>query len=451
MNQFSGNLKNDCSIQNPVITLDLTGWTYGDISKFNWGYIPLFHRYYWVSDIKWVRGLWDFYLTVDVLASYKSTIEAENLYVLRSSYTYDGSIIDNMYPVKTGCAYDVETLGDFWPIPGGHTDVGCYCIGVSSGGGSYGSIEYYLLSRTSMVVLITHLLNDAVITNNGFSVDDASLALQKSLIDPLSYIKSCTYIPVALADISTTAVSQITVFDYTFSVPAYKPNSMRVSVSHTFTRPTHPDTNSRGNYVNCAPYTQLTLNIPPFGLIELDTTVTCDVLGISAIVTIDLAGGSGRLEVAGGTESGGTDPVLITSVKGQVGVPVSLSQVTRDYMGAVSTGLGAVTKAAAAAFLGATSGIGSAADVIQPHLSTIGQTGAFSDLYSFGGWSLTGQFFRPVADDNTHHGRPLCQNKVLSTIPGYIIVQDGDIPLPRATKAEAQAVKNYLETGFYLE
>lgn len=458
MTNFSGQLKNDCSVQTPTIILDLSDFQNDEIAKFNYAYIPLFHRYYWVTDTRWIRGLWEISLTVDVLATYKTTIGAAELYVLRAYKTsgglwaYDSSLIDNIYPVKTGCDFQVETAGDLWPMPGGHTDVGCYCIGVVSKVASYGSIQYYILSRTSMVLLVTKLLDDAIITNNGFSLDDASLALQKSLIDPLSYIKSCTYLPFSINDISVTAVSSIEIFGYTFTLPAYIPNSMRLYKSYDFTRPTHPDTNSRGNWVNCSPYTLLTLNIPPFGLVELDTTATCNVSQIGALVTVDVPTGSGKLEVIAGDETiGGQDPVIIASVKSKIGVPISLSQVTRDYVGAATSAVSSIGKVLHGDFLGAVSGVGSAINSAAPHLSTIGSTGAFADLWSYGGWNLTAQFYRPVEDDVAHHGRPFCRNRVINTLQGYIQVQDGDILLPNATLSEHQRVREYLESGFYYE
>ena len=136
MNHFSGQIKSDCSIQNPAIVLDMIEFNEQELAKFNYAYIPLFHRYYWITDIKWVRGLFEYSMTVDVLASFRDTIGAAELYVLRAYQTsggaaaFDGNIIDNMYPVRTGCDFQVETAGDLWPMPGGHNDVGCYCIGV---------------------------------------------------------------------------------------------------------------------------------------------------------------------------------------------------------------------------------------------------------------------------------------------------------------------------------
>ena len=455
MNEFSGQIKQDCSIITPVIVLDMTGFSDGDITEFNWGYIPDFHRYYWVSDIKYIRGLWEFHLVCDVLATYRTQIYDADLYVLRAYSQYDGDVIDNLYPVKSSPDFQVDLVGDLWPLPGGNNDVGCYCLGVVSKVASYGSIQYYILSRTSMVVLISHLLDDTIISNNGFSLDDATLALQKSLIDPLSYIKSCCYLPFNISDLSLTQVSSIDIFGYTFTLPAYVPNTMRAYKSVVLNVPKHPDTNSRGNYVNVSPYTVITVNVPPFGLIEIDTTATCNLnpSQIGVLVTVDIANGSGRLEVIAGDSNIGTHhPVVITSIKGQVGVPISLSQVTKDMIGGVTSILSGVGSALSGNFLGVASGIGNATQAMAPHLTSVGKTGCFSDLWSYGGWNLTAQFFRPVEDDPVHHGRPLCQNKILSTLaPGYVRVQDGDVELPHATKAELQEVKNYLESGIYLE
>lgn len=449
MNGFHGDIKSDCSVLNPVITLNMDQFSDDrDITKFNWAFIPRFHRYYWITDIKYVLGLWEFSMKVDVMATYRDAIASSNLYVLRSSAAYNGDVIDTLYPIKTGCDVDKTSIGTFWEQPGSHADVGAYIIGVVSTGGQYGTITYYALSRTGMISLINNLMTNSIITANGFDVDDASLALQKSLIDPLSYIKSCVYIPINISDLSVTAQTGLQIYDYNFSsTPCYAVNSLIARKSATITKPIHPDTASRGNYVNCAPYTLLTLNIPPFGLIELDTSVTCDVSSITAFVTVDLATGIGRLEVECGRS---TNTCLLTSVEAQVGVPITLSQVTRDYVGAAQSIFAGIGSALSGNFLGIAAGVGSVVESMRPHMTSVGTNGNFAGLTSVGTWNLTAQFYRPVEDDNTHHGRPLCANRTLSTIPGYIVVQDGDIPIPIATAAEVEEVKQYLESGFYM-
>ena len=63
---------------------------------------------------------------------------------------------------------------------------------------------------------------------------------------------------------------------------------------------------------------------------------------------------------------------------------------------------------------------------------------------------ITGQFYDLVDDNNEDHGRPLCRRVQLSSIPGYIMVDDPDISLP-ATAAEIDSVKSYLKNGFFYE
>ena len=446
MNQFTGVLKSDCSVESPVILLDLSSFTDTSPARFNYAYISKFSRWYWVSEARYVRGLWEFTLTVDVLASFKSDIGNSTLYVLRAASDYDGDIIDNLYPTKTGAYFSVNQHSNKWRVTGN----GFYVIGVVSRDGQWGSITYYALTAGNMATLIQNLLNDSIITANGFSVDDASLQLQKSIIDPLNYIKSCVYIPLSINSISGTAVSQLPIFDYNINCIATIPSSIEAHLTETFTRPTHPDTNSRGNYVNSSPYTILTLAIPPFGIIELDTSVTCNAGNVVAEIMVDLATGEGTLEVIAGGDAQG-DPVLINSVKSQVGVPIQLSQITRNYLGAAGSILGSVGSAFAGNVLGTAAGVGNAIQSLAPRANTIGSSGAFSSLWSYVGWELIAQFFRPVADDNTHHGRPLCKNKKINTLSGYVIVQDGDIGVSYATLEENQKVKEYLETGFYYD
>ena len=83
-----------------------------------------------------------------------------------------------------------------------------------------------------------------------------------------------------------------------------------------------------------------------------------------------------------------------------------------------------------------------------PRASTVGTSGGFAT--GMGDFRLDHQFFRPVDDDNTHNGRPLCQMRTISNLSGYILVQDGDVAT-NGTSAEDAAIRSYLEGGFYYE
>ena len=146
--------------------------------------------------------------------------------------------------------------------------------------------------------------------------------------------------------------------------------------------------------------------------------------------------------------------IVLNRVESQLGVPISLSSVTRDYVGGVSALAGAVGGIASAfagnigGVLGAVNGIGNGVSSLMPRASTIGTTGSFGTLQ--GDFRLDHQFFRPIADDNIHNGRPLCAMRTLNTLSGYMIIQDGDVPI-NGTSSEDSAIRAYLEGGFYYE
>ena len=125
-----------------------------------------------------------------------------------------------------------------------------------------------------------------------------------------------------------------------------------------------------------------------------------------------------------------------------------MSSVTRDYLGGVSNVGGAIGNLLSGDVLGTVSGVGNALQSLQARANTIGTTGSYGSL--LGDFRLDHQFFRPIADDNTHNGRPLCAKRVLNTLSGYILVQDGDVAIDGTSTEDAQ-LRQYLETGFYYE
>ena len=136
-------------------------------------------------------------------------------------------------------------------------------------------------------------------------------------------------------------------------------------------------------------------------------------------------------------------------------MPISLSSVTRDYIGGVTSALGAVTGAIGGvatgninAISGVATGIGNAIEALMPRAQTVGTTGSF--VANRGDFRLDHQFFRPVNDDNTHNGRPLCEVRQINSLSGYMLIQDGDVTI-NGTATEDAKVREYLETGFYYE
>lgn len=443
--EFSCILKHGSGILHPTISLDIGKTT--SPTDYNYAYIPTFKRYYFIEEWYFENALWTASLKVDVLATYKTEIGSANLYVMRCADEHNGSIIDTLYPAKSGCNFDSDTS---WTNPWSSNET--YVIGVVSQDARCGSLIHYALGRASFTAICSWLLSDVVTETNGFSLDDASLELQRSLVEPLQFIKSCVLLPVSINDTisSVSPNPHVVVYGWeTTEGGKVLDENTAIVKSHTYTLKKHPDTDSRGNYVNSAPFTAITLTLPPFGVIDIDTSVTCNATTLTVTVRIDQITGKGTLTVK-------CKGIVLNRIEAQIGIPISMSSVTRDYMGAVSNVGGAIGGMAegflsgglVGGVVGGLSGIGNAIKSLQARANTIGTTGAYGAL--LGDVQLDYQFFRPIADDNTHNGRPLCAKRVLNTLSGYIIVQDGDVSI-EGTSTEDSQIRQYLESGFYYE
>lgn len=445
---FNVALKSDSGVLHPTIELRLSS---GNPSQYNYAYIEEYGRYYYVSEWRWDAGVWTATLTVDVLATYKTQIGDADLYVLRAAAEKDGSIIDTFYPVKVGCQYDTSNINRPWTIAG----TGCYILGVVSKDPSFGSINYYAMTATDLATLTSALLdtNSFAQLGTGFNITDCSLELQKSLVDPMQYIKSCVYVPITYASIPGLTQASLDVFGWTINAGCKK-----ISDGLPYTDPTtsitvalkkHPLTSARGNYLNSAPYTKIQLSFPPFGVIDIDTSVTANAENIIIGWFLDLPTGKGILQI-------NCNGNILNRIESQIGVPVQLSQVSRDYLGAATGLISGISNAVGAYMTGnitggisATAGaIGNGINALIPRSQTIGAGGSYVQLFQ--DCKLDYQFFIPVDDDNSHNGRPLCAIRKPSALGGYMMIQDGDVAIA-GTGTEAGDVRRYLESGFYYE
>ena len=79
-------LKKDTSILRPVLTLASDE----DIYTYNYLYIPMFGRYYFIDDIRSVHdNLWEISAHVDVLETYKTDILSQQAVISRQQNKYN--------------------------------------------------------------------------------------------------------------------------------------------------------------------------------------------------------------------------------------------------------------------------------------------------------------------------------------------------------------------------
>ena len=455
---FSCILKENSSVIDPVIVLDLGTDTAPD---FNYAYIPEYNRYYAVTEWNWVEHrLWSASLSCDVLATYRTEIGNKDLYILRSSAEYNGKVVDTIYPTTadprsyidrvtsatlSNKAGDTLTVSNFWDVTYGY-----YYLGVV--GDNRTGVSCYCLTYNGFKVLLQALTAYAP-----SDMSDVSTGIAKQLANPMQYIVFCYWLPFApigaqfrLQTIINFGYYPITITGTLAAAAELDPIADATKVSISFNIRKHPQAASRGAYLNQAPYTNYRLQILPFGVFSLDGSMMIEAQTLRAEFWADIATGQAQVSIW-------ATNTLLAKQKTQLGVPINISQAVVDYTGAatgVLSGLGSgVANALSGDFFGAFSGmltgIGSAAQAMQPKVSQLGGGGDYLPFTNDPPALLTD--FYLIADEfNSDLGRPLCEIRKPSAIPGFILCAEGEVPIS-GTAREAAAVKGYLERGFFYE
>lgn len=444
--EFGIDLKAPCNIIDPEIKIA----SQSDPTGYNYCYLPTFSRYYWVKNWTYAGGLWVASLTVDTLASYRDQIGYSTEYVVRSSAKYNGTISDGLYPATA----EVRSVTS--AFQGGFSETisgGFFVIGfIAKAANSIGAITYVVMTPGNAKKLSAKLLTDV----SYLSIDNAEISdsLTKVLFNPYQYIVSCNYFPFDVAELAAhlPLVSNVDVGWWSIDIPCWilgaDNNNLTKSVSVGI--PKHPQAASRGGYCNASPYTDYTIFLQPFGVIPLDASKLWGTATLSIQYTVDLFTGDSILRMFTDTNQ------LVHETTAKLGVPIQLSNITFDVPsggGLLQTGVAAAFGGLQAALSGGSfsdvgNGILNAAQATNADVASKGATGSTIAFDSVP--YMVARFKILVDDNNDDHGRPLCQRVLISSIPGYIMVDDPDIALA-ATAEEIDSVKSYMKNGFFYE
>lgn len=513
-------LKGPCSFQNPVLELAqaVNLETLNNVRSLTYAYIPSFGRYYFVN--RWtmdgIKAIAQ--LSVDVLASFRTQILATSQYVLRSSSNYDGFIKDTKYPIKAAqpAFNGVMRLNPLSPAVNNPT--GIYVLGIVNSVGSItGSVNYYAFTATDCQYFMQQLFTISTQWTDGADIADS---LKKAITDPMQYIVSAIWFPWSMQDLVdhqlVTGVQQVQVGYSTITLNGYAGKFADViDVEFTnvieITKPEHPLSTVRGNYMNYEPFSRYYLSFYPFcGLIELDSTV----LGgsIYLVYTVDLRSGKGVLNVCNfytGTSWRDWRPERpFRVIEAQVGVniplasihtalPSSISEYVQNTVVAAASeagGFGQMIKKGLTTLggkilqasniptlvgpdgmvydnsgevadltapqeelqiegmynAGDLSRIASAGAAMKSTLEMIGAQGTMS-FYDRMPIMLWGNFFTPMNDDIAKFGRPLCASVILNTLSGFVMCDSPHLAISGAFQNEIALAEGYLQRGAFIE
>lgn len=437
---WEGVLKEDTNIMYPNVRFNV-GATAPTI--YNFAYIPDFARYYWIRNWHWQAGTWVAEMEVDVLASFKNIIGQSEQYILRSSNTWDDKVVDTYYPTQGTVTLQTNTvnMATQWnPVYTG----GCYIIGIinDADNGRVGAVSYYIFSSDGFKQLMESMLGSADWL--GINKEEISENLTKALFNPFQYVVSCLWFPYQLSTSKPFTSIKFGYWTLNCSGWSITAPSRTFPVSGKVTIPKHPQTNSRGEWCNLAPYTRYTLFMGPFGEIPIDSTLLINSQELFISLVVDMISGQGRLMVS----IYGNDASAFCVRRAMCATPIQLAQISRDYVEAGIDVLGTIGSIVTGDFFKGAGGIKSTIEAALPQLETRGSNGTALDF-----WHppyLQAASTTLVEDDLANTGRPLCRVKKINSIPGYILCYEPDISLP-CTSEENKMIKAYMEEGFFYE
>lgn len=450
---FSCTLKENCSVIEPRVELH----TATNVTAFNYAHIPAFNRYYFIRDIQYYREEVIIHLECDVLATYKSTIGSSSEYILRSASNYDGDIIDTLYPTKGNTDL---ILGDFTPVgnPFDSNNI-TFILGFlnNNQNNKFGAVQYYAMTKTEIGKMMAYLMGtpdetvgialDILSCINVMSSQDLKNAVSRSILKPGDYIVESYMLPYKPPIASSGQAVKINWFNTGATGDVISSNASEFFItSGSLDLPDHPQKNDRGPYTNLSPFMKYWLYLGPFGTYPLDALTVYNNRTVTFSIDGDLLGNiTCKLFV---------DSKQIDVLHANVKCNFPVGQTTMDVSRAIGSNLnvaqsvGRIAMGDPSGIISGVSGIANAVDAMLPVARSNGSQGTFVNVFD--------QFYSYaeahwiVDDDNTHRGRPLCQQKTISSLSGYILVSDADISIA-GTKQESEQIKSYMNSGFYYE
>lgn len=446
-------LKDDTTTARPQIALKWNGSSSAPAS-WNYCYIADFHRYYWVDSWAYTDRQWVASCTVDVLATYKTEIGSSSKYVLRAASDFDREVIDTIYTPKLVGAPYLATVSAFgnWAsnLSGGTIIVGIVGMDDSVAYSANGA-SYYACTPANYMQFLSDMFTESLVNvngeNYGSTIADAFKAFSRNLLrsvtNPIQYVKSALWFPFSF---STSSGVHPIVGGITSSATFFPLSNPIKTETGTFIAGGYSNDPDKGVWRYVEPFRRVTLHFPPFGTFPIDARKLADG-DVTVEVLTDAISGQAHIHVTGSTYGIGTARPVFADSTCQLGVPMDYSGVKT---GSVSTSMlaGAIASASVGDTLGAAAGVANMLESAAPISESRGTFGGIAG--DIADKVLEVFQYPPIDEDITEKGRPLCKEKTISSLSGYVMCADGEVSC-NATEEEHQQLEAFLTGGFFYE
>lgn len=459
----------------PVISLKLALNTSSPPTVYNYARIANFGRYYWITGWEIRDGLWWASLRVDALASWKSQIASNSLYIYRSASSWDGDLVDTLYPETTDVRYQEASFTN--PFGGSTFDTTYgfnHVVGLI--GKNSSCVQYRIFTWPQLTALFNYLMSDAYYVDvlGVFGSSDTSA---KVAVNPLQFIQSVRAYPFNLTSdnvvletgfyVGLAYLDTLTCYRKVDANSGQETSNIQKTTSINISQALngHPQ-QSRGVWLN-AVHSQYILNCPPFGQIKLDPVLFANAATLYLTMNCDLTTGLGNLLInyaqSGSDTAPSTPNSNLTLITAPVGVDVPVNQVVQTGYGAHQAAEmlpGILTVAAGVAMENpvmvaggiasiATNAIGGATESRLPQTNKINSQGALINYRLVS--RLKAEYTMLTPDDLAGKGRPLCQVRQISSLSGFIIADSGELSVSGAMLEELNELRDEIAGGFFYE
>lgn len=443
-------LKENTSTSNPVFILQ------GGVSAVN--YARAFSRYYFVDDVVSIdNNMHELHCSIDVLATYRSTIRSYTAFVERAASSYDQYIRDPALSMQQ--KYVSDTITET-ALTGIFSQNGMYVIPVMN------KIDGHVLYCTNKIDWIRSIVSSGCYT----STDIADWISSKiaSAFDIDIYIGAILWMPLNIQQVGVVVPQNRVAIGPLGIGPSYLTDDLLVkgavvtASTGVLIQLTLPSA-YYGDFRDADPdFTQYSITLPGIGTAPIDTAFigSCILNGIPVYdqISIDIATGLITHNIMSGSSH-----VRFCDFKGSIAVDVPLGKARANtietlttYIGGVGSGVGGMMGGSAGGIASGIAQIGSSTlsaikSAYCPQVSMIGGSGNHYDLYiNSDKIRINRKIFGSKQFPTAEEGRPLCQNVQLSTLSGFVKCGNASVPISGYDQ-DKEAVNGYLNSGFYME
>lgn len=414
-------LKENTSLESPTFIIQ------GVNLNINYCFLVDIGHYYFVDDIVITnKNIYELVCSQDVLATYKNEIGNYTAYIERSASLYSNDIINT--DISAGQPV-IDTKQATTSIEWINSEVGCYAVRLIGRGGT---VRTY--ARTYLHDF-DNILDPDIVTS---LLEEDFKELGALVFDASSYIVGAYWVPMAYAYLPAEP-QDIYIKYYNSGVRGVPLSGYRVINDLVINKPTRYYNDFRAYHPN---FTTYTLYLPAVGVVPIASDLVNKTLSVS--IRLDMTNGA----IVYGLKANG---VLVATYEGMLYAEIPLGNSSQDIKTSMASTLTTVGAIASGNIPMAVAGaVDSIQNIIAPTPSVSGNFASGAMLKMFPEIILSQQVHGSGDKPTVVAGAPLCENRKINTLSGFIKCGNASIDIAGLGK-DKEEVNGYLNTGFYYE